>query len=177
MASVDDKAKYGKWSYFVTVTYEPPKEIKDPETIKDPNGKIRTLDKCKLTGFALTLASFGTSGKNIYPSAVKIAERCGMDKSSVKRWRADMVTLGLFRETGGHHGRVQDLEIAMPCEIAPAAQVVAPVVPAKPVAAVAEVIESPTRDEPHVCTSDPWQPELCQYCLSPLDDLALSTHP
>ncbi len=70
--------------------------------------------KFDIIGFAIVLASFGKSGRGIWPSAEKVAERGGQSVANVKRLRKLVVRLGLFRKTGGHHGRIEDLEIDIP---------------------------------------------------------------
>jgi hypothetical protein len=97
MAEQDKKA-YWRWQVYVIRDWQPPARI----------------DKLKAVGFALTLADFGTSGKSIYASGAKIAERANVCEKTAKDWRRKLVKLGLFRETGAKRGRVSVLEIATP---------------------------------------------------------------
>lgn len=90
------------WQSHIMRRWAPPAKV---------NG--RSIDKCKIVGFAVILASFGKDGTNLHPSAATLARRAHMSERWAKQLRKDAVTLGLFREIRGT-GPVQNLEIAIP---------------------------------------------------------------
>jgi hypothetical protein len=79
-------------------------------------GRAPRTPKYRLVGFAIVLASFGTDGRDIYPSAARIAQRAGITESNAKLMRAAVIRAGLFRKTGRHRGLVAILEIDIPPE-------------------------------------------------------------
>jgi hypothetical protein len=87
--------------------------LKHWEWSAPPGSKIKRID---IIGFAIALASFGRSGRDIFVSAAKVGELCGYSLTTAKKYRKLVVQLGLFRPTGGHHGRVPDLEIDIPAK-------------------------------------------------------------
>lgn len=159
-----NKPKFWEWEYCLARNWAAPKGVDVP----------------KLIGFAIILATFGTEGGNIYPSAATLAERACMTPNTAKKWRGRCVKLGLFRDTGETYHRIPILEIAMPPDAAnvtvkwaaeskprAAVRVTARVPEPVPVSASVAASAAPAaavEPEPvaaesvdvHICKRDPW---------------------
>src|SRR5205809_2175871 len=97
---MSDTPTYGTWVYHLARKWKAPPDIDLP----------------KLLGFAVIMASFGTNGRDIWPSLARLAEYAHVSRSTAKRLRRQCVDLGLFRETGTTPRGIAILAIAIPAD-------------------------------------------------------------
>ena len=95
---MSDTPTYGAWVYHLARKWKPPPDTNLP----------------KILGFAVIMASFGTRGRGIWPSAATLAKCAHISERHAKRLRAQCVELGLFRETGITGSGIAILEITIP---------------------------------------------------------------
>jgi hypothetical protein len=97
---MSDTPTYGKWVYHIARKWKPPPDISLP----------------KIVGFAVIMASFGTSGRDIWPSAATLADAAHVSVATVDRLRPQCIELGLFRKRGITKSGVPIVDIAIPAD-------------------------------------------------------------
>jgi hypothetical protein len=90
---------YRDWQRYILGTY--------PDL---PAGRKRIT----LIAYCMVLASHGTNGLDCWLPNGKIAKEIGIGLDTVVTYRKLALALGWIAYTGGHHGRVLDVSIAIP---------------------------------------------------------------